>query len=113
MESLLPRFNASHPFIRYHLGILQKAYNEFEERTEYLSHKSRKTDRIKAVINHKFGKITKREIMKACPDISKITVERTLTAMTKNGYLTKIGVGAQLLTSNRLHLEKMNKHKRA
>jgi Fic family protein len=81
------------PFIRYHLGILQKAYNEFEERVGYLSSKRLKTDRIKVVINHKLGKITKREIMEACPDISKITVERTLTSLTKDGYLMKIGGG--------------------
>jgi len=82
------------PFIRYSLGILQKAYNEFEERVQFLRYRGLpRPDRIKAVIESKIGKITKKEIMEACPDISKITVERTLTALVKAGYLEKIGGG--------------------
>jgi Fic family protein len=82
------------PFIRYYLGILQKAYGEFEERVEYLSQRGlSKPDRIKAMIDRKIGKITKSEILDACPDISKITVERTLNALVKNGYIVKIGAG--------------------
>jgi len=82
------------PFIRYYLGVLQKAYNEFEERVEYLSQKSlSKPDRIKAVIDRRIGKISKSEILETCPDISKVTVERTLTALVKDGYIAKIGAG--------------------
>ena len=51
------------------------------------------TDRIKAVIDNKVGKITKKEIMELCPDISKITVERTLTNLVKSGYIAKVGAG--------------------
>jgi Fic family protein len=82
------------PFIRFYLGILQKAYHEFEERVEYLSQKGlSKPDRIKAVIDRKIGKITKKEVIEACPDISKVTIERTLTSLVKQGYLVKIGGG--------------------
>jgi hypothetical protein len=82
------------PFVRYYLGILQKAYNEFEERVEYLSQKGLlKPDRIKAFIDSKVGKISKKEILEACPDISKVTVERTLTILVKSGYLVKISGG--------------------
>jgi Fic family protein len=82
------------PFIRYQLGILQKAYTEFEERVEYLFRRGlSKSDRIKAVIDRKIGKVTKKEIMGACLDISKVTVERTLTALVKAGRLVKIGGG--------------------
>ena len=82
------------PFVRYYLGILQKAYNDFEERITYLKHRGlSKPDRIKAVIDRKVGKATKKEIMEFCPDISKVTVERTLTALVKEGYLVKIGSG--------------------
>jgi Fic family protein len=82
------------PFVRYYLGIIQKAYNEFEERVEYLSLRGlSKPDRIKAVIDRNIGKITKNEILEACPDISKVTVERTLTALVKDGYIVKIGAG--------------------
>jgi Fic family protein len=82
------------PFVRYYLGILQKAYNEFEERVEYLSRRGlSKPGRIKAVIDRKIGRVTKKEIMEACPDISRVTVERTLTSLVKAGYLAKIGGG--------------------
>jgi len=82
------------PFVRYYLGVLQKAYHEFEERVSYLQHKGlSKPDRIKAVIDRKIGKITKQEIMESCPDISKVTIERTLTSLVKDGYLIKIGGG--------------------
>jgi Fic family protein len=82
------------PFIRYYLGILQKAYGDFEERVEYLSQKGiSKPDRIKAVIDRKIGKVTKAEILQAVPDISKVTVERTLSELVKSGYLIKIGAG--------------------
>ena len=53
-----------------------------------------KPDRIIAVIDRKVGKITKKEIMENCPDISKVTVERTLTSLVKSGFIQKIGAGA-------------------
>jgi Fic family protein len=82
------------PFVRYYLGIVQKAYHLFEERVVYLQHRNlSKPDRIKAVIDRKIGKITKKEIMETCPDISKVTIERTLTSLVKAGYLIKIGGG--------------------
>ena len=75
-------------------GSMLKAYNEFESRVEHLKHRSlSKPDRIKAVIDSKVGKITKKEIMELCPDISKVTVERTLTDLVKSGYIAKIGAG--------------------
>ncbi|MCL2297637.1 MAG: Fic family protein [Proteobacteria bacterium] len=82
------------PFVRYYLGVLKKAYGEFEDRVHTLHRRNLpKPDRIKAVIDRKIGKISKQEIMEACPDISKVTVERTLTALVKAGYLVKVGAG--------------------
>ena len=86
--------NSYEPFVKYYLGIMLKAYNEFESRVEHLKHRSlSKPDRIKAVIDNKVGKITKKEIMEFCPDISKVTVERTLTDLVKSGYIAKVGAG--------------------
>ncbi len=86
--------NSYEPFVKYYLGVMLKAYNEFESRVEHLKHRSlSKPDRIKAVIDNKVGKITKKEIMELCPDISKVTVERTLTNLVKNGYIAKVGAG--------------------
>ena len=86
--------NSYEPFVKYYLGIILKAYNEFESRVEHLKNRSlSKPERIKAVIDQKVGKITKKEIMELCPDISKVTVERTLTDLVKSGYIAKVGAG--------------------
>lgn len=86
--------NSYEPFVKYYLGIILKAYKEFESRVEHLKNRNlSKPERIKAVIDQKVGKITKKEIMELCPDISKVTVERTLTDLVKNGYIAKVGAG--------------------
>ncbi len=86
--------NTYEPFVKYYLGIMLKVYREFESRVEHLKHRSlSKPDRVRAVIEQKVGKITKKEIMELCPDISKVTVERTLTELVKSGYIAKVGAG--------------------
>lgn len=86
--------NTYESFVKYFLGIILKAYNEFENRIQYLGRKKfSKGERIKAVIEQTLGKITKKEIMEHCPDISKVTIERTLTQLVKDGFITKTGAG--------------------
>lgn len=86
--------NTYEPFLKYYLGIMLKAYGEFESRVEHLKTRTlSKPERIRAMIDQKVGKITKKEIMESCPDISKITVERTLADLVKNGYIAKVGAG--------------------
>ena len=48
---------------------------------------------MRAVIENKAGRITKKEIMNLCPDISRVTVERTLTDLVKSGCIQKVGAG--------------------
>ena len=82
------------PFVRYYLSIILNAYKEFSSRVEHLTTKGiSKPDRIKAVIKNRLGKITKKEILKLCPDISTTTVERTLTQLQKDGTILKISGG--------------------
>lgn len=86
--------NSYEPFVKYYLGIMLKAYNEFESRVEHLKNRTlSKPERIKAMIDQKVGKITKKEIMEAHPDISKTTVERTLADLVKSEYIAKVGSG--------------------
>jgi Fic family protein len=92
--------NDYQPFVRYSLGVLLKAHREFEERTEFLrapSNGASKPDRVKALIDRKPGTITKKEILEACPDISKITIERTLASLVKTGYLVKSGAARSVV----------------
>ena len=82
------------PFLKYMLGIVVKAYNEFEDRVEHLRYrKVSKPERIKAIIERTPGKITKKEIAQACPDISLTTIERTLADLVSDGYIEKTGSG--------------------
>ena len=86
--------NSYDSFVIYYLGIVLKAYKEFQSRAGYLQQRRlSKPDRIKEVIDNTVGKITKKEIMQLCPDISKVTVERTLTDLVKSGYIAKVGAG--------------------
>lgn len=82
------------PFVSYYLGIILKAYQDFQERVEHLQGKTTsKSDRIRQVFDKRVGKITKTDIAVLCPDISITTIERTLKDMLKNGEIQKVGNG--------------------
>lgn len=82
------------PFVEYTLGIVLNAYREFSERVNVLITKDlSKPDRIREVIKSKVGKITKKEIIEVCPDISKTTIERTLVSLQNSNEIIKLGGG--------------------
>lgn len=82
------------PFVKYYLGIILNAYKEFSSRTEHLTTKGiSKPERIKVMIQNRLGKITKKEIMDMCPDISTTTIERTLSQLQKEGNILKLNGG--------------------
>ncbi len=82
------------PFLKYMLGIVVKAYHEFEDRVEHLRHrKMSKAERIKDLIEKTPGKISKKDIAQACPDISVTTIERALGELVASGFIDKVGVG--------------------
>lgn len=81
-------------FIVYILGIMIREYGRFEQLIQQLSSKQiSKPDRVRALFENREEPLAKREILALCPDISKITVERSLNDMLKEGYLTKVGAG--------------------
>ena len=82
------------PYVEYALGIILKAYRELESRVEGLvSARMSKADRIRAVVKSTLGKVTKRDILGKCPDISTAMVELTLKALLDEGVIRKIGNG--------------------
>ena len=82
------------PFVRYMLGIVVAAYREFESRAALIVDSNfSKPDRVREVIKGRIGPITKIEIMKECPDISQVTVQRALADLLKNGLIVKLGGG--------------------
>ena len=86
--------NDYEPIVRYLLGVILAAYREFDSRISILSQKGMtKSEQIRSVLSRHVGRITKAEIMEACPDISSITVQRTLSELINSGDLIKISGG--------------------
>ncbi len=82
------------PFVQYLLGVILAAYRDFSSRVQLVSSKElSKPERVAHVIRETIGKITKVEIRKKCPDISLITIQRTLIDLQKSGDIVKINGG--------------------
>ena len=82
------------PFVRYTLGVIVSAYKDFSSRVWKLSTSVlSKPDRVRETIKETLGVITKAEIVKKCPDISQITIQRALAELVANGEIMKIGGG--------------------
>jgi Fic family protein len=82
------------PFVEYMLGVIVAAYREFESRVIVFSKLNlSKPDRVRETIKLNYGKITKKEILEQCPDISQITVQRTLADLLKKEEIVMIGSG--------------------
>ena len=81
------------PFARYLLGVILAAYREFRTRVEILGGGLSKAEQVRAVIREHLGRITKAEIMEKCPDISQVTVQRTLADLLAKNEIIKIGGG--------------------
>ena len=86
--------NDYRPFVKYMLGIIIRAYRDFESRVELVTDPSiSKADRISEIIRNHIGPITKSELLKMNPDISDTTVQRALADLLKNNKIIKIGGG--------------------
>lgn len=82
------------PFVRYMLGIIMAAYKEFSSRVQLLTTSGlSKPERVQEIVRNTLGQMTRVEIMAKCPDISRVTVERTLKDLVKSGKVLKIGGG--------------------
>jgi len=86
--------NTYFPFVKYYLEVILSAYKEFAARVEFISDRSlSKPERIRVLFDDTLQKLSKRMILEKCPDISASTVEVTLAALLKEGYIIKTGAG--------------------
>ncbi len=86
--------NNYEPFVRYMLNIIASAYQQFYDRANFLiMNDLSKPEKVREVIKETKGTITKTEIMKKCPNISQVTVQRALAELLANGEIIKIGGG--------------------
>lgn len=82
------------PFVQYMLGVIAAAYRDFSVRVETLVTSGlSKPERIAKLIQSTYGEITKLQILERCPDISQITVQRTLADLLTSNDIVKIGGG--------------------
>ena len=86
--------NDYEPFVKYILEIVVAAYRDFSSRVSLITTDGvSKPDRVKEIIKNTLGPITKTEILAKCPDISQVTVQRTLADLVEKGQIIKIGGG--------------------
>lgn len=86
--------NDYEPFVKYMLGVILRAYRDFNDRAAVLTADgARKPDQIKAIIKASMKPITKKEILEKCGGISEITVQRALADLQKTGEIIKRGGG--------------------
>lgn len=86
--------NANLPFVKYYLEVILSAYKEFSARVELIQDRSlSKPERIRSLFANTLQTLSKSMILEKFPDISTSTVEMTLAALVKEGYIIKTGAG--------------------
>lgn len=97
-------------FVKYMLGVILACYREFDSRVDIISDttivsetatgkkktitiKSKAYDIVKASVDSRLGKFTKKELVNICPSISEKAVEAALKKLVDEGYVMKHGSG--------------------
>lgn len=93
-QGWLEESNDYAPFVRYTLGVVAAAYRDFSQRVQVLTLSGiSKPDRIREIIKNTLGPITKAQILAQCPDVSSVTVQRTLAQLQKADEIRKVSGG--------------------
>lgn len=86
--------NTYAPFVEYLLGCFLGAYRMFEERVKGIVRtKMSMPERLEAVLQESLAPLSRSELSAACPDISDVTVARTLSQLLHAGKIEKLGAG--------------------
>lgn len=81
-------------FVEYYLGIILKAYKEFDSRINTMKNKKIKSyDRIIKIFKENIIPIDKSFLINKCPDLSETTIERILHKLLKENKIIKISGG--------------------
>ena len=82
------------PFVRYMLGVINAAYGVLDESVrDVLERKLTKAQRVEKAVSESLGSISKSQIMAMLPDISMVTIERSLASLLEEGKAEKVGGG--------------------
>lgn len=86
--------NDYRPYVEYLLGIIVGAYRELDERLAAASQgRGSQSARVEAQVRRSLGTFCKRDLQDALPDVSVITIERTLRRLLDAGAIEKVGAG--------------------
>ena len=81
-------------FVEYYLGIILKAYKEFDSRINILENKRITSyDKIINIFKENIVPVDKAFIIDKCPDLSQTTIERVLSRLLKEDKIVKISGG--------------------
>jgi hypothetical protein len=81
------------PFLKYILGIILKAYRDFEERFVIVNEKVSASERVLEVLRKSLTPLAKADIVILVPEYSQKTIERALSALKNDGKIGMIGAG--------------------
>jgi Fic family protein len=82
------------PWWEYFLGMLTAAYNEFEARMgTIISTRGAKREMVRRAIDRLPDPFTIADLRRACVGVSEPTLKRALTELSKEGRITRLGVG--------------------
>jgi Fic family protein len=82
------------PWLNYFWGVLQRAYNEFEERVGQIgSGRGSKSQQVRDAVTRKLGSFAISDLERDCPGVSKETIRSVLQAMRKEGLVELRGRG--------------------
>ena len=81
------------PFIKYLLGTILAAYNDFEDRYALVETKLSALETVRRVTMNKIGRFTKQDIRELCPSLSISSIEGALRKLVASGELERGGSG--------------------
>ena len=91
------RHEAEHdvnPWLNYFWGVLQRAYNEFEERVGQIgSGRGSKSQQVRDAVTCKLGSFAISDLERDCPGVSKETMRSVLQTMREEGLVELRGRG--------------------
>jgi len=82
------------PWLNYFWGVLQRAYNEFEDRVGQIgTGRGSKSRQVRDAVARKLGSFAISELERDCPGVSKETIRNVLKLMRDEGLVTMRGSG--------------------
>ena len=81
------------PFIKYILGTILAAYNDFEARMSLVEVKLSALEMVNRASQNKIGRFNKQDIRELCPSLSDSSIEGALRKLVISGVLKKEGKG--------------------